>query len=320
MDCMKVILVSNEDLGYSCVLIWCEKCTRCKFSCSNISFHYHYYASNATIDVRQQVAIPKHQLLPISATNQVCTEFGIHPDLPAIKALYDDEDMLFFANTGVLSQPVNKENYYVLTNMQLFAHNHMVRETNRIDPYDISSGTGVLGRMTDVMSRAGHEIGSFSVDGLSVALVGKPGVTKAPVIVGRRGVPSVYLDETSSVLSKLHNESETESGIFAETWSSSMMEAIETNDLLRAELDGMESYVEFPNTPLGNSLETVSKVRINHFVSFLCSNVSFYSLKSDTVLIEPILSHDSSMKLIVTRNKHGVDTDTFFIQRHGKLC
>ncbi len=137
----------------------------------------------------------------------------------------------------------------------------MIREAKRVDPYETNTGTGVLGRMTDVLSRNGHEIGSFSVDGLSVALVGKPGVTKAPVIVGRRGVPALYLDETSSVLPKLHNESEIESGIFAETWSSSMMEAIEINELLRAELDGKESYIKFPDTFLGNSLETISKVR-----------------------------------------------------------
>ena len=68
---------------------------------------------------------------------------------------------------GVLSQPVNKENYYVLTNTQLFAHNHMQRETKRIDPYESASGTGVLGRMSDVLTGKGHNVGSFSIDRFS---------------------------------------------------------------------------------------------------------------------------------------------------------
>lgn len=87
--------------------------------------------------------------------------------------------MLFFANTGVLSQPVNKDNYYVLTNTQLFSHNHMQQETKRLDPYQTSSGTGILGRMSDVLTNEGHNVGSFSVDRFSVALVGKPGVTES---------------------------------------------------------------------------------------------------------------------------------------------
>ncbi len=85
-------------------------------------------------DVRQQVAIPKHRLLSIRAENQVCSEFGVHPDLPAIKKLYNDEDIVFFANTGVLSQPVNKENYHTLTNMQLVSpfSAHQLLETIRL--------------------------------------------------------------------------------------------------------------------------------------------------------------------------------------------
>ena len=106
-------------------------------------------------DIRQQVALAKHELLPVSTGGQVCSEFGIHPQLTAIKDLYNDEDLLFFANTGVLSQPVNKDNYYTLTKTQLFAHNHMRNEAKRLDPYEMSEGTGVLGRMSDAMSQAG---------------------------------------------------------------------------------------------------------------------------------------------------------------------
>ena len=74
------------------------------------------------LQVRAGVALPKSSLLPIDAQGQVCSQFGIHPDLPAVRDLYNDEDLLFFANTGVMSQPVTKENYSVLTSVQLFAH------------------------------------------------------------------------------------------------------------------------------------------------------------------------------------------------------
>lgn len=113
------------------------------------------------LNVRGNVALPKSDLLPIDAQGQVCSKFGIHPDLPSVKNLYNEEDLLLFANTGVMSQPVTKENYSVLTNVQLFAHNHMQRESKRIDPLDGNSGTGVLGRMTDVLNSLGHNVGAF---------------------------------------------------------------------------------------------------------------------------------------------------------------
>ena len=69
---------------------------------------------------------------------------------------------MFFANTGVMSQPVNKHNYWELTNTQLFAHNHMQKEAKRVDPYDVSEGTGVLGRMGDVMNRQLTDMGGNS--------------------------------------------------------------------------------------------------------------------------------------------------------------
>ena len=233
------------------------------------------------IDVRQQVALSKDILLPISATGQVCSEFGIHPQLPSIKKFYDDEDLLFFANTGVLSRPVTKDNFYTLTNVQLFAHNAMQLQAQKIDPYDIYGGTGVLGRMGDILTKTGHNVGSFSIDRFSIALVGEPGVSETPMTVSSRGLSELHLDDIIDILPDLHNASEPDSGIFAETWSSNLLNAIETNDLLGEGLANATTSVDFPNTYLGQTLSTVSRV-------------------------------------IATRELRGADVDTFFIQQGGK--
>jgi len=233
------------------------------------------------LDVRQQVAIMKQDLLPIDAEGQICERFGVHPDLTDIQRLYNSEDLLFFANTGVLTQPVDKSNYNVLTETQLFAHNHMQREAKRVDPYSVASGTGVLGRMADYLAKNGHNVGSFSVDRYSVALVGKPGVSAAPMIVNRNGVPSVYLkDRTRELLPNLHNRTESDSGFFAETWSEELIRSLGINDLLSAELSQVTTNIEFPTDYLSSQLATVSR-------------------------------------LIATRNARGVDTDTFYVEMGG---
>lgn len=56
------------------------------------------------MDIRAQVAIAKDNLLPIDADNQVCSKFGLHPDFPDIQSLYDEKDLMFFANTGVMTR------------------------------------------------------------------------------------------------------------------------------------------------------------------------------------------------------------------------
>ena len=231
--------------------------------------------------MRQQVALSKNILLPISATGQVCSEFGIHPQLPAIKQFYDDEDLLFFANTGVLSRPVTKDNFYTLTNVQLFAHNAMQLQAQKIDPYDINGGTGILGRMSDVLTGEGHNVGSFSVDRNSIALVGKPGGSPTPMTVNSRGLSELHLDDIIDVLPNLHNTSELGSGIFAEKWSGSLLNAIETNDLLSEGLANVTTTVQFPDTYLGYTLSTVARV-------------------------------------IATREIRGTDVDMFYIEQGGK--
>ena len=251
--------------------------TACYFDCQVIGLNNFCFFA----DVRQQVALSKNTLLPILASNQVCSIFGLHPKFSAIQSLYDEGDLLFFANTGVMSQPVNKDNYYVLTNTQLFAHNHMRREARRVDPDDAAMGTGILGRMSDILTRQGRNVGAFSVGGFSVALVGQPGVSKSPFIVDRNGVPPLYFNEILDDLDKLHNVSHTDSGIFADTWSSSLMESLGANQLLSAGLADVTVNVEFPQTHLGSTLQTISK-------------------------------------LIATKDLRGVDLDTFYTEMGGK--
>ncbi len=136
--------------------------------------------------------------------------------------------------------------------------------------------------MADVLNGIGHNVGLFSVDRFSVALVGKPGVSETPMIVNRNGVPSVYLDEElGSVVASLHNATPPDSGFYGETWSDELMKSLGTNELLSAELEGIETNTTFPTSYLSVQLATVSK-------------------------------------LIATREARGVDTDTFYVEIGGE--
>ncbi len=132
-------------------------------------------------------------------------------------------------------QPVDKRHYYLLTNSQLFAHNLQQLESKRIDHYDAYQGTGVLGRMADLLDDMGHNVGFFSVWSIRsiVSLVGSPGVLGASMIVNNNDeVPRVYLEEIEDMIGYPHNSRVSDSGFFRETWSNELMSSLTTNTLL----------------------------------------------------------------------------------------
>ena len=113
--------------------------------------------------------------MTIDATGQPCEKFALHDELTVLKELYDDNDLIFFANTGVINENgMTKTNYKQKTTTQLFAHNTMQQEAKVVDPYRTAPGTGVLGRAKDLLSTAsyGHVVNSLSIDIASIAING----------------------------------------------------------------------------------------------------------------------------------------------------
>jgi hypothetical protein len=98
----------------------------------------------------------------INATGQPCDQFAIHPALPLIERLYNEGDLSFFANVGQLDAPVTKANYF-LSRTDLFAHNTMQSQAQRIDPWDKLPNTGILGRMCDSLLQNGYTCQSITV-------------------------------------------------------------------------------------------------------------------------------------------------------------
>lgn len=81
---------------------------------------YDVYAAT-----RQNLAIARDSLLPVSAASQAYSDFGLHPQLPNMKNLYETGRLAFLANVGALVEPVGKNAYRARTARlppQLFSH------------------------------------------------------------------------------------------------------------------------------------------------------------------------------------------------------
>jgi len=230
-------------------------------------------------------------------TEQPCERFAIHEELPYIKELYDDQDLLFFANVGVVNQNgMNRDNWDEKTQSTLFAHDAMQEESKKVDPYDVAVGTGVWGRLNDLIkSKFNGIVSSMGIVQNSVVLAGNPSVEVPISIVGRDGpvefgpVPD---DEKWFDIEKknaeINSEHDTFSSIFGATWSEQLMKGINEGDRLTEFIINEENVDLDPEIwDIGADEDKVSR--------------SFQTLS----------------KLIQTRVDRKVDRDTFTIGFSG---
>jgi len=107
-------------------------------------------------DVRRQATIGSGDLLQITVPpGQPCTTFGVHPDMPAIKRLYDEGDAAFICNIGGLVEPLNKAEWRDRGSNKLkppspSAHNIAQRTLQNLHAQE-SNAKGVLGRTVDAL-------------------------------------------------------------------------------------------------------------------------------------------------------------------------
>jgi len=218
------------------------------------------------LEIRQEIALQKEDLNELNGpiTNQACDTFGVHPQLLAVQELFNNGDLLFFANTGVLTKETDKEHYWKDTETQLFAHNFMQLAAQRIDPLKNEDGTGILGRIRDVLTNQGLSVGAFSIDVNSISLIGKPGLATSPMILSNNGVAQFNYAPSSSdmnaVIESLNGETKAESGVFGEWYSDVLLKSLSHNQLLYNTLEGKTTTVTFPNSHLGRQLGMVARM------------------------------------------------------------
>ena len=230
-------------------------------------------------------------------TEQPCERFAIHEELPYIKELYDEKDLLFFANVGVVNENnMNRDNWDAKTKSMLFAHNAMQKEIKKIDPYDSSAGSGILGRLNDLLTtKFNGAVNAIGIVENSIALAGN-GAFEVPVsIVGRDG-PYEYgivgRDELwfdiEAKTTEINSEHDAFSGIFGDTWSEALMNGIKDGDRL-------------------------TKFFANEEIVDLDADIWAKVADEDKIS----RSFQTLSKLIQTRTDRKVDRDTFTIEFKG---
>jgi len=245
---------------------------------------------NKYANIRDTMKMTNEELTdPFSAggAQSSCNSFRLHKDAQAVADLYKNGEVLFLANTGVLLEPVTKENWEEKhRKTMLFAHDKQQRETKMMDPFKQASGTGVLGRMTDSLTRNGYSIGSYAIEAGQEALCGDENVSPTIRFVENSG-PKKFDPEPSSdmmrpAIEKLNNNTiQYNSSMFGELWSSTVFTALAENDILIETLKGIN--LDGDKTFAGVRLSTTRKL-------------------------------ETVAKLIKVHNQRGTNRDVFFVE------
>jgi len=222
--------------------------------------------------IRRGVALNDTDMLELSGItghHTKCTSFGLHKELSILKDWFDAGDASFIANSGLLSKLVDKSNYRSETAVQLFDHNGMTIQSNRLDLGKDAPGSGVLGRISEAIKDS-HAVNIYSVSGNQPATNGRPGVDISPLTLSsermKRFNPTDYPSnpqasmEMEDLIASLNTASGTHSSLMGETWSQIALGAMGQHDQLFSALDGAEPTTEFPDNELGNKLKSIATV------------------------------------------------------------
>jgi uncharacterized protein (DUF1501 family) len=231
---------------------------------NNTVIPYDGYAAYSAVRASSGLAIAQSSLLQIGTSFGT---FGLHPNLPELQNLYNQQKMAIVCNVGPLVQPLTRQQYQngAPKPFNLFSHSDQVNvwETSRADT---RSQTGWGGRIADLYSptSTGFPILTFLV---SAAPLFALGLTSQPL--GFSPAPT----RLNQVL--VLNGFGTTSGEVARRSSFDFLRTIDLQNNLVAATSGTTQQgvnignalsvdptlnTVFPNTTLGNQLKQVAKL------------------------------------------------------------
>lgn len=220
------------------------------------------------LSARGALAIPQASLLPLTMLNGDGRDFGFHPNLPELQALFNQGKLGVVANVGTLVAPVTRAQYLAggaAVPPQLFSHADQSVQWQTSVP-DVISKTGWGGRMADMLQslNAGSQISlNISIAGTNTFEVGN---TVLPYIVSPNGSvglagfdgsanANVRLQAFKDLLALPHNN------LFEKAYSDTVSRSIAANELLTSALANPPIFqIPFPASNLGQQLAMIAKL------------------------------------------------------------
>ncbi len=219
--------------------------------------------------VRTSLALPQTSLLPITSIGQPYSDFGIHPDLPYLKTLYDAGNAAFVANVGTLVEPTTLAQYNAKSTRVptgLFSHSDEQVHWQTFVPQIRGAGPkGWAGRVADCMSQA-NSTGSIAMNlSLSGNNILQTGKSTVPYITSPSGVVTLTQYNAAnpndpSTIAVDSILSQTYKNIYQKTLAEKNRGSIDTAIAFQSAVSPLSTTEAFPSTQVGSRLQVISKV------------------------------------------------------------
>lgn len=222
-------------------------------------------------NIRQSIALPENQLLPINPLVDPGRPLGLHPALPGLQSLFESEDLAFVANVGTLVETVTKSQYNAGQNLPLglFSHSDQIEQWQTSIP-DNRSGIGWGGRMADLLKSLNVEDRfsmNISLDGSNVWQAGN---TIAEYAIRDTGADSMFGYNSAYVAgdhlrqvrsAALDSQMAVEyQNIFQKSFAKSKKDAVAAYDAFTAATTvALPSNITWPATRLADQLKMVAR-------------------------------------------------------------
>jgi uncharacterized protein (DUF1501 family) len=221
--------------------------------------------------IRQSIALPENQLLPINPIIDPGRPLGLHPALPGLQSLFETGKLAFVANVGTLVEHVTKTQYNAGLKLPLglFSHSDQIEQWQTSIP-DNRSGIGWGGRMADLLKSLNSENRfsmNISLDGSNIWQAGNTIAEYAIRDTGAdsmTGYNSAYLANqqlTQIRSAALDSQMALEyQNVFQKSFAKSKKDATAAYDAFTAATNvALPAGVTWPNTPLAGQLKMVAK-------------------------------------------------------------
>jgi uncharacterized protein (DUF1501 family) len=157
--------------------------------CNNTVVSLDQYNSYSNVRNAAGLAIPQANLLPISPTSG--GSYGLHPNMPEIKGLFDQGSLAVVANVGPLVEPLTRTTYQNGTGkkpLQLFSHSDQVGlwQSSVADNVVQTGWGGRIADKTSGLNGAATFPQMTSIAGISLFVTG---ATARPLAIGDSNTP-----------------------------------------------------------------------------------------------------------------------------------
>lgn len=227
--------------------------------------HYTEYAST-----RSNLALPQGDLLPLNFTDHNGKQFGLHPSMPEVQSLFNNNKLAFVSNVGTLVEPTSKTQYLnksVPVPVGLLSHADQIQQWQTSIPQTRSS-KGWGGRMADIL-QAGNDNQNISLNislsGTNIFQVGNQSTEYAIRAAAGGSVGINVLEGTSALDLALKNGAESllaqqYQDIFKSTFTNKIKDAQTSHEVFSAAINQAPLLnTSFSNNGVSANMELIAK-------------------------------------------------------------